>query len=78
MMTEQRKCPYCDGVCISVDDRDGACYLQQCVELKLTCQCKMIDEIVRLRSLVGKARSGPSFAEITKDLPRRSHEDASR
>jgi phage tail tape-measure protein len=26
------------------------------------------DEIERLRSLVGKANTGPSFAEITRDL----------
>jgi hypothetical protein len=38
---------------------------------------EIIAEIDRLKSLVGAADVGPSFAEITKGLPRRSHEDAS-
>jgi hypothetical protein len=33
-----------------------------------------VAEIERLRSIAGKADVGPSFAEITKDLPRRSNE----
>ncbi len=32
--------------------------------------------IVRLRSIAGKADVGPSFADIAKDLPRRSNEPA--
>jgi hypothetical protein len=35
-----------------------------------------IVEIKNLRSLAGKATVGPSFAEIAKDLPRRSNEQS--
>lgn len=35
---------------------------------------RAIGEIVRLRSLVGKADVGPSFVEVTKGMSRRSIE----
>jgi hypothetical protein len=39
---------------------------------------RAIAEIERLRSLVGAVSAGPSFAEMTKDTPRRSTEDTTR
>jgi len=39
---------------------------------------KAIEEIERFRMLAGAVSDGPSFAELTKDLPRRSTEDNSR
>ncbi len=50
-MPDPTDCPYCDGTCISVDDRDGSCYVKNCVAVGLECQTKVANEIVRLRAL---------------------------